>query len=187
MPITLKFAIFSLMILLNTGCAHLEADKQTQANIEIEQVTDLLPGFSTTKYADLYFAGQPPLDQLATLKTKGFANIINLRQPKEGKYDASAEASAVTALGLNYTHIPIKGNEPLTDQTIEAITEAILANRTLGKTLVHCSSGNRVALWVGGHFFKDHGVPKALAIQIAEQAGLTSAKPKEMLENYLTK
>ena len=118
-------------------------------------------------------------------RPKCVTSVINLRTAVEGNYDASIEKQRAEAAGLNYTHTPVKGGAPLTDQRIDEITQAIAKNRSLGKTLVHCSSGNRVALWSGGHFFKDHGVSKEDAYKIALKVGLTKETLQKNLNQYL--
>lgn len=180
----LFFVTISLMFLLVTsGCSHVNTVKEKK--YDIEQIENLLSGFNAARYSDIYFSGQPPLDQLRQLKEQGFENIVNLRQANEGAYSAVIEEKKVKEAGLNYAHIPLKGHTPLTDEKIAEITQAIVKNRELGKTLVHCSSGNRVALWVGGHFYNDHGLSKEDAYKIALKAGLTKEAIQETLNNYL--
>ena len=181
-----NFLIPPLAFLLTVtlfGCSHFHTHETEQ--VELNQVENLLPDFNAARYNDIYFSGQPPLDQLDGLKELGFANIINLRQPMESGYEANVEEANAINAGLNYTHIPLKGNQPLTDEKIAEITAAVVKNRQLGKTLVHCSSGNRAALWLGGHFYKDHGVSKEDAYKIATQAGLNKETPMNVLKNYL--
>lgn len=108
-------------------CEH-EADSE---NSKIEQVEALLPGFNVARYADIYFSGQPPLDQLGELKAQGFANIVNLRQLREGRYEATVEARLAKNAGLNYVNIPVSGGDPLTDEKIAKITNAIVVAESL--------------------------------------------------------
>ncbi len=182
----MKFAlkmILLLFVFLVSGCSHLQVSDKVDE--QIEHIDHLISGFSATRYSNIYFSGQPPLDSFDKLKALGFQNIVNLRTSNEGNYDEKTEAQRVKEAGLNYTHIPVRGSAPLTDQKIEEITQAIVKNRSLGKTLVHCSSGNRVALWAGGQFYKDHGVSKEDAQKIARQIGLTKVSLQENLKNFL--
>ena len=64
------------------------------------------------------------------------------------------------------------------------VTAEVVTQRKAGKILVHCSSGNRVALWVGAHFKKDHGYSADDARAIAKEMGLTKKELKEKLNAY---
>ena len=172
------FAILFSLILI--GCT--EDKKETKVNSH-----EVIPGFKATQYMDIYFAGQPTDENFAELKKAGFASVINLRQATEGSYTEAKEKEAVEKASLIYTHIPMSGSEELTDELISKITSAIMKNRKLGKTLVHCGSGNRAAYWAGGHFFKDHKFSKEESMSVAKSLGLTSSKLTDKLEDYLSK
>ena len=183
METSMKHLVLLLLFPLFFACAHKltksEALKKVEENVEI------LPELKGAKYSNIYFSGQPPLKNMAELKLKGFSTVINLRQEKENVYFASEEEKAVKEAGLSYVHAPMKGSEPLSDTKLKEITEAVVAHRKEGKILVHCSSGNRAALWAGGHFFSDHGSSKEEAFEIAKRLGLTNRSLQKNLKNYL--
>ncbi len=86
--------------------------------------------------------GQPSEDDLAALKAKGVATIINLRRPGEQNQplDPKAEGEAAAKLGLAYVHIPVdpKNLDPV---QAEAVAKAIAASS--GPCFVHCAAGGR--------------------------------------------
>lgn len=144
------------------------------------QLTDNLEG---SHYKDIYFSRQPDMNDFESLKKQGFTHVINLRQPSE--YDEAAERAKLQALGIEYDNIPFGPEDELTNEYIQKVTQAVMKDRHKGKTLVHCSSGNRVSLWVGGHFYKDHHFTKAQAVETAKDAGMTKAPVEAKLEAYL--
>lgn len=171
--------ILIIATLFTTACAH--NSEKLKNNVQ------LLEGFKAQQYSNIYFAGQPPIEKFDQLKNQGFSAVVNLRLAKENDYRASDEATAVRKAGLEYSHIPTSGSKPLTDEHLDKITKAVIAHRDSGKVLVHCSSGNRAALWAGGHFFKDHGFDKDEAAKIAKRLGLTKKVPASNLDSYLQK
>ena len=140
-----------------------------------------------SQYMTIYFSGQPTEENFLELKKSGFTTVINLREDGEGAYSERAERDAVNAAELNYFHIPMNANAQLDDPIIQKITAKVRENRKSGKILVHCGSGNRAALWAGGHFFRDHKFKAHEAMSIAKSLGLTSPKLQENLEEYLNK
>lgn len=154
--------------------------EMTADAVEKVQLTDNLSG---SHFKDIYFSKQPALNDFEALKKQGFTHVINLRDPSE--HDEQAEQDKLKTLGIQYTNIPFKSADELSDAYIASVTQAVMAHRKEGKTLVHCSSGNRVAVWVGGHFYKDHHFSKEASVQTAEAAGLTKAPAKAKLQAYL--
>lgn len=148
--------------------------------IQKVQITDTLAG---SHYKDIYFSQQPEFTDFDELKKQGFAHVISLRTPAE--YDQQAEQAKLESLGIAFTNVPFASTDSLTDAHIAKVTQAVMAHRAQGKTLVHCSSGNRVALWVGGHFYKDHHVTPSQAVEAAVIAGMTKAPIEAKLNTYL--
>ncbi len=137
-------------------------------------------------FETIYFSGQPDNEDLLALKEQGFETIINLR--KSSEYDEVSEAKLSKELGFHYKQIPFDGRtDQLTDEFISSVTKVVMDQRDKGKILIHCGSGNRVALWVGGHFAKDHKYSAKDAIEMAKKMGLTSAGLEKKLKVYLQK
>jgi protein tyrosine phosphatase (PTP) superfamily phosphohydrolase (DUF442 family) len=169
--------LFTVLSILTGGCAHHGTKVKTNIN-----VTKILMGHN---YGNIYFSAQPKERDLLELKKKGFAAVINMRGKEEGKYLESWERGIVKKQGIAYYNIPFSMKSKLTNDYISTLTSKILDHRKEGKVLVHCSSGNRVAVWIGGHFLKDHEYSKDDAMKIAKQLGLTNAKAEKILQSYL--
>lgn len=154
-------------------------------DLPIEQNLKIGNELTAHRYKDLYFSAQPSDNDFKQLKEQGFSAIVNLRLPNEGKYDAASEKKTVEGLGLKYVHIPMDSKDELTDSSISNITSAVVKSMGNGKVLIHCSSGNRVAMWLGGHFHKDHGFSKSQSMEIAKMLGLTKQPAIEKVDKYL--
>lgn len=157
----------------------------THSGQKLNQDVVLTPSLTAQKYTNIYFSAQPHLEDFQALRSKGFATIINLRQSKEDSYSEADERKVAERAQFNYVHIPMSGKEPLTDEIISKVTKAVVDHRSKGKVLIHCSTGNRAALWGGGHFYKDHGYSKEDSMKVAKQLGLNEDVPLKNLENYL--
>jgi protein tyrosine phosphatase (PTP) superfamily phosphohydrolase (DUF442 family) len=172
-------AMFTVLSFLAVGCA--QHNKKEQTNIKI---TKSLVGH---KYGNIYFSGQPSKEDLLKLKESDFSAVINLREKKENNYFESWEKEIVTKQGIVYKNIPFSMKKELTDEYIKSVVSEVVKNRKKGKVLVHCSSGNRAALFVGGHFLKDHNYSKENAMKIAKEYGLKKEKAQQKLQSYLDK
>ena len=90
----------------------------------------------------LSVGGQPAEDDLAGLRTEGFAAVINLRRDGEDNQplDPAAEGVAAAKAGLKYFNIPVNSSDPKREQ-VEAVRTAI--NQVNGPVYVHCQGGGR--------------------------------------------
>ena len=139
------------------------------------------------RYSDIYFAGQPSDADLELLKKQGFTAVINLRQAQEQAYLEKDERKKVAELGLSYENLPTNPGESITDNFIDSVTSLVKKHRGSGKILIHCSSGNRVGMWLGGHFHKDHKFSKEESLDLALKLGLKKEKAIEKVKIYLDK
>lgn len=87
-------------------------------------------------------SGQPTEDQLATLKSMGITQIINLG-PHDNKGALPDETASVAALGMTYTYIPVDFDAP-TEADYTAFCAALDASKP-EKTHVHCIFNARVS------------------------------------------
>lgn len=168
----MKRVLFSLLFLV-TSCAQL-GSSETQVIGE---------SLKAHNYNDIYFSGQPTDKDFEELKEQGFTHIVNLR--RETEYDERSEEKLVKKLGLKYSHHPFPLDLKVDGAYVNEVTKSVVKYRKAGKTLVHCSSGNRVGIWIGAHFFKDHGYSKEKAYERAEGLGLTKEGAKRALREYL--
>lgn len=137
----------------------------------------------TNNVGNIYFSGQPTKEDLKKLKEQGFTTVINMRSPKE--HDEAGERSILQKDGINYYNMPFPKNLKINDDYTDKIYSTIKKNRKSGKTLIHCSSGNRVAIWIGAHFHRHHDTNKEDSISKAKELGLTKSKAEKALKKYL--
>lgn len=173
-----------IAILAISGCAQFHKVNHTQVMEYNQAVGDKLVAH---KYGDIYFSGQPSNQDVEKLKQQGFVHIINLRNSQEENYKELSEAQIVKTNQIYYSHIPMDLNQPLSDQYIKKVVAGVMTHRKEGKTLIHCSSGQRAALWAGAHFFKDHKYSEAKVENMTEKMGLENTSLKEKLNEYLSK
>ena len=159
------------------SCSHHSAQEET--NVQVAK------GLKGHRYSDIYFSSQPSENSLKDLKNNGFVAVINLREKKEGKYQESWESKIVKAEGLNYYNVPFSMKDDMSDEYVKKVTSKIHLHRRDGKILVHCRTGNKVGIWLGAHFHKDHAYSKTDARGMARKLGLTNKKAMAKLNTYL--
>lgn len=117
--------------------------------------------------------GQPGPEQLQAAADAGVGNIINLRPVTEDAgYDEPAKARE---LGLTYTVLGIAGPQDLTPENARKLDE-LLGQHGDTTTLVHCASGNRVGALMALRAAWVHDKPKAEALAIGREWGMTNAE-----------
>lgn len=136
----------------------------------------------TYRYSNLYFSRQPVSGEYDDLKEEGITTVISLREKSE--HDENKEKSKLKSLGIDYKNIPFSMKNKLTDEYVTKVTKSVVKARSKGKVLVHCSSGNRVGIWLGAHFYKDHDYTKKNALIIAEELGLNKQEAIDKLNDY---
>lgn len=169
---TLALTVISAILL--TSCASIPE------NLKKELVIG--DHLNARNYNSIYFSSQPTTKDLNKLANQGFKTIINLRHTDE--YNELEEKETSKKLGLKYINIPFPKDLILKNSYIEKVTKAVMKNKKGGKLLIHCSSGNRAAIWAGGHFYKDHGLNKKESYKMALKLGLTKDKAKKKLNIY---
>lgn len=90
-------------------------------------------------------AGQPTRAQLAEIYRAGYQVVINLAMP-DSTNAIPEEGSLVTALGMEYIHIPVVWENP-TAKDLEAFFAALQHNRSK-KVFVHCALNMRVSAFL---------------------------------------
>jgi uncharacterized protein (TIGR01244 family) len=120
---------------------------------------------------NLTVSGQPTLQQLKTLKQKGFVTVINLR--REGEFDEFDEAAEVAKLGMNYVHIPVRNVKSITADDANRLHEAI--DHATGPVLLHCTVGWRAgSLWAIEQYLL-HGASREDALTLVGKAHMSHA------------
>ena len=133
-------------------------------------------------FGNVYFAGQPAMEDFEKLRDRGVATVINLRS--EGEMEGIPERRTVEGLGMAYHHVPIDGPASLTDETLARIRR--LLRQSEGEpTLVHCASATRVgAAWLASRVLDD-GAPWDAAAAEAKKIGLSSEAYRRRVREYV--
>ena len=130
---------------------------------------------------DLYLAGQPSIEDLATFKVQGVKTVVSLRMPGEAPWE---ESVAVEAAGMDFVAIPFRGAADLDDEIFDQV-RSILQDSEKRPLVLHCASANRVgAVWLPYRVL-DNGVGVEEAMLEAQQAGLKSNALKEKARQYI--
>lgn len=121
---------------------------------------------------DIFVTGQPTERALRELREQGVTTVVNLRTPEEMtrnvKFD---EASFVASLGMQYVHLPVRGNDqyPYSPATLAKFRDAV--SNAKGKVLLHCTVAWRAShLWAA--YLIDRGIPVDSALANARAINL---------------
>lgn len=120
------------------------AEKQGHAawGVNVQQIS---PG--------VYTAGVLNPDKTGEMASSGIDAVINLRYPKESKYN---EGPYIENAGIKYVSFPVGGGVPSPD-TVQRFS-SIVDSFADQKLVVHCASGNRVGIIWAAHLL-DQGMP----------------------------
>ena len=98
-------------------------------------------------------AGQPSADQFPTIAENGYKHVINLGMPDHS--DAiQNEGELVSALGMNYIHIPVPFDNP-TREHVRLFCK-ILSQLENDKVFIHCIMNYRVSAFMYHYLRKVH-------------------------------
>ena len=135
------------VILVLTACG---ADKQGYAawGVNVQQIT---PG--------VYTAGVLNPDKTADMASSGIDAVINLRFPKESKYE---EGPYLEKAGIKYVRFPVAGGVPNRETVVKF--SSIVDQFADQEVMVHCASGNRVGILWAAHLL-DQGMALDSALE----------------------
>jgi protein tyrosine phosphatase (PTP) superfamily phosphohydrolase (DUF442 family) len=92
-------------------------------------------------------SGQPSLEDLEDAARCGFEAVINLALHDDARYSLPDEAGAVIALGMMYTHIPVRFDAPSEADLLGFF--AALDKYRGKRLLIHCAANKRVTAFLG--------------------------------------
>lgn len=165
-------SVGSLLAAALIGC---QSAPPTPGAIEIAGVRNL------AQAGDVYIAGRPDADGLASLKARGVATVIDLRQDGEvgqGDLDAAEQA------GLVRVHLPMTSSG-ITDEQAEAFLDAM--KKHAGQPiLIHCGGANRAGAMYGLYLGATGKCSPEEAVARAKQAGMRSEKLASDLKRLLS-
>ncbi len=138
---TIEF-LFSFLLLAWLSLVGTEAS--------LAQDKETLPGARSYTRVDASVAcgGAISLDALPELKRRGFAAVINLRDPSERGANVEAEGEAARAAGLKYINLPMNHTMPHDAEIVEVFLKAVTdpANQPV---YIHSALAHRVAgMWL---------------------------------------
>ena len=155
-----------MLIFLMASCSLTRGYKE----YAVEQ-TETATGFKMKQYGNLFVAGQPAALDFIKLRQEGFVTIVNLRIHKEdGKYHEKWERNNSLLSGMSYFHVGFDSKKDKLDEGfINKIDSVVTEEQVKGKVLIHCSTGNRAAMWLVANEYHNGKLPKDKAIKLAHK------------------
>lgn len=123
-------------------------------------------------------AGQPTVEQLATIKEAGFEVVINLATGTTPR-DLGNEAELLAGLGLDYIHIPVIWEQP-TAENLAQFFRSMDENQHK-KCFAHCIANMRVSAFV----FLYRVLTQGVAVEDARSTMNTIWKPSEIWQTFI--
>jgi len=105
-------------------------------------------------------SGQPESDEFALIAKNGIASIINLAMPNSDGALAN-EGQIVTALGMNYFHIPVPFDQPSVEHLVLFIK--LMQSLSNKNVWVHCVANYRVSAFMYQYQRKIYDMPEKKA------------------------
>jgi uncharacterized protein (TIGR01244 family) len=118
----------------------------------------------------LYRGGQPAPEAWPSLAQMGIKTVIDLR--REDEHSTAAEAQAVTAAGMKYINVPMKGVVAPGDDQIAKIMAVLDLHEPV---FVHCKRGaDRTGAVIACYRISRDGWARQQALQEAKSFGMGS-------------
>ena len=117
--------------------------KYTTIEFRSDSLQDIFNYLIISEYIST--SGQPTEKQFSLVKAAGFENVINLA-PHNVENSLANEAGVLSALGINYLHIPVDFGNP-TDANFSEFT-SVLKSLEKQKVWVHCAANMRVSAFI---------------------------------------
>ena len=130
---------------------------------------------------DMYFGPQLDAEAFERMADRGVRTVINLRSTSEmtelarDTIDEESgtpgfdEAAALSALGINYIHIPLGGDDGYEPADVDAFAHAIESAHS--PVLVHCLSGARARVMWQAYLVRERGYTLDQAVEITRTLG----------------
>ena len=153
--------IFSLLLLIDISGQEIKANDES---VEVIKIVNTI-----YHYDNIYLGGQPTLEELEGLRSKGISKIINLRTDEENRQfteSAYNEMDEAEDLGFVYSSVPVA---PARDYSPEKLDEFIAQVNDNENIFVHCASGGRATYFLMAYLVKERGYSIDKAVDIGKQ------------------
>lgn len=97
----------------------------------------------------VWTSGQPTVAQLHAIAAAGVLTVINLALHDDPRYSLPDEAATVSALGMQYVHIPVQFAVPTRADLLAFF--AAMQIHAGEKVWLHCAANIRVSAFLGLH------------------------------------
>jgi protein tyrosine/serine phosphatase len=130
----------------------------------------VLPNFHEVN-THVYRGGQPTAQGFEQLKKLGIKTVVDLRDV--GEHSQAGEEKILSALGMTYISIPMKGLSAPTGEQILAAMKA-LGDKTDGSVFVHCRRGaDRTGTILAVYRILHDGWTNRKALEEAKENGMS--------------
>ena len=158
--------------------------KELKSDVAKVEAAKLGATVNVHRVGNIFLAGQPKPDDLETLKGAGIKHVLNLRNPKELRWD---EPSEMKKAGFDYTSLAFAAPNTLTDSVFDTARETFRSASADGKVMCHCGSANRVGgVWLAYRVLDD-GVDWDVALEEAKTVGLRTPAYVDRARDYIKK
>jgi uncharacterized protein (TIGR01244 family) len=149
-------------------------NKSGPVPVDVGGVTNL------SRDGNIYISGTATPDGLADLAAMGVLTVLDLRGDDQVP---AGDPAMIAGLGMDYVPLPMSSSE-MTDAQAEAFLDAMAVNGG-DPVLIYCRSANRAGTMYGLYMGMTNPCSVEDAVQLARQAGMTSAGLESDLRRYL--
>ena len=140
-----------------------------QANNEKTEKVEALKNFkSLYKYSNIYIGGQPTLEELQWLRSKGTKKVINLRTDKENldfSETAFDEKTNALQLGFEYYSLPVDGTKDYTPERLNDLMSLLNKDDLI---FLHCQSAGRATYFFMAYLIRNRGYTVNEAVEVGK-------------------
>lgn len=179
----IRHLMLFVLVLPLIQCASMNS--KTEAHSEFNKGRFVPGGTDYIEYHGIYFTGQPTKEEFKVAKEQGLEVVINLRTKHEIKARKENDEQYVKSLNMDYYNFPIDARTEIDGAMMAKIETTVMKHHPKQKIIVYCGSGQRAAAWFAHHVFVRHRDSKEKALNMAEQAGLTSDSLTTKVSTYL--
>ncbi len=151
--------IFSILLFISACATTQSIDEPVVSTFledEVHSVDDLM-----------LIGSQPKPIDMPALKAAGIKHVVSFRTPGEIEKLEFDQAALLDELGIQYSAIPMGGDDyPYTRTQLTALSEILAGNRE--KILLHCGSGYRASAVAVAWLIENQRMPVDEALQHAQ-------------------